>query len=188
MERPKRYIASVDPGTGTKSPLGFSVFEIESLEIIVAEELWPDNRKGSIKDRISSIAEKFRAKCSPYFLQETLFLSEDFVMRGKGGQTLQNMIGAIMGSIPVGLRFEMINTKVVKQMVTGTGAADKLQVAEGVLNFFKQNKLSSALIKQLTLDEKWDILDSLAIGIAGLRTYAIKPESTRLNQKNISKR
>ena len=88
-------------------------------------------------------------------------------MRGKGGETLQRMIGAYMSQFPYDCPSIHVQNTTVKKVVGGSGKAEKDQVAAGVAAWFSSNSASASLIKELTLKHEYEILDSLAIGITG---------------------
>ena len=108
---------------------------------------------------------------SEYANEECLMVNESFVMRGKGGETLQRLIGAIYACSPDSFDIVEISNMRLKQYMgdTGSGKADKEAVARGVMNWFraKENCKDAKFVEQLMLDEKWDEVDSIALAIAG---------------------
>jgi Holliday junction resolvasome RuvABC endonuclease subunit len=93
---------------------------------------------------------------------------EQFVMRGKGGESLNRLIGSYMASISPsqGNVIHVQNTS-VKKVIAGHGHADKASVSAGLETFFSSNKESVAIVKTLTQRGEFDILDALAIGATG---------------------
>ncbi len=169
-----RYVVAVDPGTGVKSPAGLAIFDPITLDISAAEALWCPNDKDPDK-RIRFIVAAFSSALKFYKNEElALFCIEDFVMRGKGGVTLQKMIGAVVSRVPDEIPVIHVQNTRVKSLVAGNGAADKLEVGLGVLKYFSKNERSAAQISLLIEDEEWDILDAFAIGIAGLKDWGKK--------------
>ena len=167
-------VIGVDPGTGLASPTGFVCIDADTRTIEWAENVGSKHKP--LEHRIKEISEVIEM----YFVNLAEALGpkdkvtvciESFVMRGKGGETLQRLIGSLMGRVPY--NFEVVhmpNTR-MKNLVGGTGKADKQQVAEGVLEWFGDAELGTACesyraIKSLISLKEWDILDALALAIA----------------------
>jgi Holliday junction resolvasome RuvABC endonuclease subunit len=161
--KPTSKILGVDPGLGTKSPCGLALFTLEGT-IIDFTKVWTDKNTPQQK-RLNDIA------LASWDLGKTskLVCIESTVMRGRGGESLQRLVGAITSRFPKHDVKHVQNTT-VKRIVGGTGQADKAQVASGVLQWFKDkgNKKSVTIVNNLIESEDWDILDALAIGIAGM--------------------
>lgn len=162
-------VIGLDPGTGSKSPCGLSIFCLETKQLIYFNALWtkfklPHQRIKDISDEVGYLIDRYK-DCTEY--STNLVCIETFVMRGESGQTLQQLIGALLTKIPFTFTYKAVYNTTVKRIVGGKGTADKAEVAEGVARYFSANKESANKIKQLIKDEQWDILDSLAIGIAG---------------------
>jgi Holliday junction resolvasome RuvABC endonuclease subunit len=162
------YVMGIDPGTGRSSPTGLVVFDPDTLAISMHENLWAlheDNDR-----RIRWLMLQVQESIEVYSQGElSLIAIETFVMYGKGGQTLQNLIGAYVGQVPFDVKIIHPFNTTVKKIVGGSGAADKEQVADGVLRFFLSNRDSAYVIRELIREEEWDKLDAFAIGIAGWR-------------------
>lgn len=170
--RPNRIVIGVDPGTGSKSPLGLSIFNPDTREIYLAEKVNTDFKK--LEHRIKDISDVVEAKLLEAELEyeeaEVYVYIESFVMRGKSGETLQRMIGSLMGRVPYTFKLSHVQNTSVKLVLAEHGHADKKAVAEGVCYYFNSNKAARHLIRDMIEDSRqsnWDILDSLAIGIAG---------------------
>lgn len=173
-------VVGIDPGTGLKSPAGLAAFDVETRDILLAEELPARWGKASATLRIASITEQFQEKIFMRFTgADTLFCVESFVMQGQGGQTLQRMIGAVLSCVPTHCPIEEIQNSTVKKNTAGHGHADKKSVAVVVLDYFISNSNAHKLVTRLILDEKWDILDALAIGIAGYERYQTQTRKTK---------
>lgn len=165
---PISFVVGIDPGTGLKSNLGLSVFDTKTRDIVLAQELPALWGKSNAMHRIASIVDQFQEIIIPQFsTPDVLFCVESFVMRGKGGETLQRLIGAILSAVPIHCRIHEIQNSTVKLDSAGHGAADKKSVATGMADFFIRNSHAHKCIMKLILEEKWDILDSLAIGVSG---------------------
>lgn len=158
----------IDPGTGRSSPTGLVVFDPETLSISMVENLWAghdDNDR-----RIRWLMLQVQEALESYSQGEIdLVAIETFVMYGKGGQTLQQLIGAYIGQVPFDVKIIHPFNTTVKKIVGGKGDADKEEVANGVCKFFGSNAESKKQIKDLISAEEWDKLDAFAIGIAGWR-------------------
>ncbi len=151
----KRLVVGLDPGTGKSSPTGFACFDPDSREIVHTEEV--TSKAPEYKDRYREIASRVREllECIDPEL-DVLVACESFVMRGKGGEILARLTGALMAAVPAHHRFTFVANTTVKKAIAGHGHAEKSEVAEGVKVFFK--------LKELKVG---DISDALAIGITG---------------------
>lgn len=165
-------IIGIDPGTGISSPTGFSAIDVHTKEIFYAGNI-TTNRK-ELAHRIKHISDIFEntlldiVKANPN-ATITCYV-EQFVMRGKGGETLQRLVGSLLGRIPYDIGVEYIQNSTVKAVIAGHGQADKTSVARGLEGYFLTNPKSYGLIKELVENGEFDIIDSLAIGITGWRT------------------
>jgi Holliday junction resolvasome RuvABC endonuclease subunit len=157
-------VVGCDPGTGVKSPTGLVSFDSGSKVIFGFTNIRSKSKttEGRAKDIAIEVGERVSE------LKPGTFCIENFVMRGKGGQTLQRFIGAVLSHLPEGWEIKQPFNTAVKRIVAGDGDADKRGVAEGVHKFFYRNPKSSKIIEELILNEEWDILDAFAIGIAGV--------------------
>lgn len=161
-------IIGIDTSSGAKSETGYSVFNAETKEIISAESFAvPKAYGGSLHYRVRFIAgvmeDAFMAVLNKYPAARVYCYIESTVMRGKGGESLARATGAVLAACPYSFEQEFISNSTVKMLVGGHGRAEKGTVAAGVLDWFSGNALVAELIEQ----QKWDALDSLAIGIAG---------------------
>ena len=181
-------IIAADPGTGISSPTGFSVFNPVTLEILYAANI--GTKRKLLQHRLKEISDIFQntiLDIDGHYSQthDVLFCIEQFVMRGKGGETLQRVIGSLIGRLPYGFNLVHVQNTTVKLMVAGHGHAEKHEVAKGLEKHFSSNKSSEALIKSLTDKNEYDILDSLAIGVTGWKTFRgqISPKTLRKRKK-----
>ncbi len=179
MSAPK-FIIGFDPATGSSSKFGLALFEVEqdnkgfnvfpSLKLLKAVELTAWGKK-SVRDRIKAICAQVvsevkkieqiqDATCALYI--------ESFVMRGKGGETLQRLIGAVMTVTPSTFEFYEVSNMQVKAFVSGHGHGDKLAVAKGVLEKLENDEQVAELIRH----SAFDALDACAIALTGFeQTY-----------------
>lgn len=163
----QQIVVGIDPGTGVTSPTGFVAFDPLSREL-----LYHANIRSSYKElspRIKDIAEQVTnglLSIDPEV--EVVVFTETFVMRGKAGQNLQRLIGALTAAVPYKYQpiGEVYNTT-VKRVVGGTGKADKVQVAAGVYAWGSENVDTKQQLDTLIADGEWDKLDAFAIGLAG---------------------
>ena len=162
-----RLVIGLDPGTGVTSPTGFVAFDPDARVLVHSERIWAP--PGDISQRCRYVAacveESLLAidpemECSVYI--------ESFVMRGKAGENLARLTGALMAAVPEHLQpVRTVHNTTVKKVVGGHGRADKIQVAQGVLDYFREAELTRAEVETLIDKADWDILDAAAIGIAG---------------------
>ena len=163
-------VIGLDPGLGVKSPTGLTVFDPESRAIRALKEIWPPKRV-PIQEKLfyaRQSFERFLVETRIEKDEELLLASEYFVMRGKGGESLQRLIGAYFSALLKDTEVIEVQNVKVKMALGGKGDASKEEVAEGVYSWFKVKNIESAnIIRGLITAKKWDLLDSLAIGITG---------------------
>ncbi len=159
-----RLVVGIDPGTGKASPTGFACFDPDSKEIIHTEEI--TSKQPEYRDRYREIAGRVHELLE--FIDpdlDVLVVCESFVMRGKGGEILARLTGAIMAMVPERQRFALAHNTTVKKVVGGHGHADKEQVFRGVLAWF-----GAEMFRAMGCPDEGpsaDISDALAIGITG---------------------
>lgn len=162
-------MVGIDPGSGASSPTGFSAFYSDTLELLYAANITTNKRE--LRHRIKQISDTLEGTIKD--IQESnpdhriVCFVEQFVMRGKGGETLQRLIGSFMGRIPYNIELFHVQNTTVKAVLAGHGHADKVAVGRAVETFFLTNPASSGLIRSLTNAGEADIIDSIAIGVAG---------------------
>lgn len=168
-------VVCLDPGTGVKSPTGFAAFDSKTNEI-----LWAIQRGSAFKPlrhRIRDISDAIEETMLDLEIaieqdRDVLCCIESFVMKGKGGETLQRLIGSLMGRVPYRWEFIEVPNTTVKKVLGGHGHAEKAEVAKGVFAYFSTNKKSKDLIEQLIIrGDQWDVLDAFAIGIVGFKKH-----------------
>jgi Holliday junction resolvasome RuvABC endonuclease subunit len=158
-------IVGIDPGTGSTSPLGVVTVDFTDRSIKGYAEYWSDG--GNATARIRDIASHM---CKDWPEVVDIVAVEYFVMRGKGGETLARMVGAVLGCLPPLSQYVEVQNSTLKKFVGGHGAASKEEVAEGVLEYFMINDNSLALVTEFVLEERWDLVDALAIAITAYET------------------
>lgn len=174
-------VIGIDPGAGSRSPTGLAFINIAKMSI-ETHQLWPDDRKAPMTIRLINLREQLQdAQLDYYNKQNTshdldvLVCCEYFVMRGKGGESLQRLIGAYYSCFAEYNKFIEIQNVKVKQFIGGSGDATKLEVAKGVAEWFKnKNKESFKSVNRMIKQELWDALDALAIAISGYLEYTIR--------------
>jgi Holliday junction resolvasome RuvABC endonuclease subunit len=157
----------IDPGTGSSSALGVALIDTEAKKLL---DWAAFTSKGDAWERIRDITHQL-ADFYKEHTHITVVTSEYFVMRGKGGETLARMVGAVISTVPTIARWREVQNSRVKKQLGGHGAATKQEVSEGVLDYFGDDPESVATISELMMDEEWDVLDAIAIAIAGAVHY-----------------
>jgi len=162
-------VIGLDPGTGVASPTGCAAFDPDSKEIFFMANVYPARGIKEFHKRIRSIAELCQEFMLAFSEQDYKMYTycESFVMRGKGGEMLARLTGALMASVPTHAEFDTVANTTVKKLVGAHGHADKRDVAVGVLAWFSKNKESVEKVEQAIKAADWDKIDALAIGIAG---------------------
>jgi len=160
----------IDPGTGSSSPTGFVGILQPVNQLLWRQEV--TSQFESTYWRIKDIADEIGG----FLLQLETSLSADtnviiaiesFVMKGKGGETLQRLIGAIIAAVPYSFRIHEVANTTVKALVGSSGRASKLEVAKGVQQWFTQQPSLVTELQTLIDTQAWDQLDACAIAIAG---------------------
>jgi len=172
-------VVGIDPSTGSRSALGFSVFDPNTQKVLVAKEMVmpsPELRT-RIKGLVIQLVKEFK-KLDENKLNYVVFV-ESTVMLGKGGESLQRVIGAIMAVIPSGVQMEHVSNMQIKSFVGGSGKSDKEQVALGLIPFFPEDSLLLDLIKA----HRYDALDSIAVGVTGFEKFLLKSNIKKNNKK-----
>jgi Holliday junction resolvasome RuvABC endonuclease subunit len=166
----RNIIVGVDPGTGKQSGAGFAVIDVESNELLSAKSIWcSTGSKAETWRRIQDISLQVGEELKS--LNASRLFIESFVMRGKGGETLARFVGAVMPVMPLTMDFKEVSNTRVKMLVSGRGDDDKQAVAEAVHDYFAHSPSSLDLIEELIIEEDFDALDAIAIGIAGVKEY-----------------
>ena len=166
-------VIGLDPGLGVKSPTGFVAIDMTDYSILLYKDLWTQRSFKQIHYKLADLSSKLYDELEKIDKMQgpgerALFATEYFVMKGKGGQSLQRLIGAYYSVLPSYYDIIEVQNVGVKQAIGGSGKSDKLAVATGVHEWFKaKNQESAKLVWNLINEESWDILDAMAIGITG---------------------
>jgi Holliday junction resolvasome RuvABC endonuclease subunit len=157
-------VIGIDPGSTT----GIAIFDTDTKDIELAElyEAIHDDYDDKIRWLSDAVKE-----CIDDTKNIELICIETFVMRGKGGQQLQKLIGGYISATPDGVPVRHVFNTTVKKLVGGKGNDDKEAVANGVLTYFSSNVESKRKILKIISKEQWDLTDAFAIGIAGWMQY-----------------
>lgn len=162
-------IIGIDPSSGAASALGICIIDSRNRKILDIDEILPAGKYTSVEVRIRLIANKLKQILSKYYYYESALVATEFtIMKGKGGESLNRAIGAIISSVPLekdGWIWKNVQNTSVKLLVAGAGNAEKEAVALGTEKFFINDPPSIDIIKSLIKLEKWDIMDATAIGI-----------------------
>jgi Holliday junction resolvasome RuvABC endonuclease subunit len=166
-------VVGVDPGSGVDSPTGLAIFNPDMQDILLHTTISSDSNDAEIRVKdICTVLSRRLEELQWYSQHHTiLVVFENFVMRGKGGQVLQRLIGAMNAFVPKNYKTMHVYNTTVKKVVGGHGRADKAQVARGVEYHFRDYDPSWKQIHALTTLKQWDILDAYAIGLTGWIKY-----------------
>lgn len=170
----KTIIIGIDPGSGTRSNTGLAVIDPINIEILYIDELSPASKYDPTDVRLYDLAVQYEVTLNTILdgigKDEALVVFEQFVMKGKGGETLSRLIGAFLGR--TNYPTYHVNNMVVKQKITGFGGSDdKKAVGRGLESYFRGSKSSLSIIKDLIDKESWDMIDAIAIAVAGSEQY-----------------
>ncbi len=173
-----RYlVVAIDPGSGSSSACGLAAITPENRAIVCTRAFWPLKYTNPAVKRIKDIVEQLDAQLKMLaveFPQRTIVVGiESFVMRGKGGETLQRFIGAALSRVAFDYKIIEIQNTTMKKWVGGRGASSKEDVAIGVAAFFAPNDASAGLVSSLIEDNEADVIDALGIGITTIKKEGI---------------
>lgn len=167
-------VFAIDPGTGVNSACGVAVLKTEfksgDTELLHLQDVWPRRAHTKTMSRIKDIVDQLEELMGEYYEKSSdtnvfAVAIESFVMRGKGGETLQRFIGAALTRVPVTSTpiIEIQNTS-MKKFVGGTGKADKEGVLKKVLIEFPANRL----LLEAAVKKQYDCIDAIGIGLTAL--------------------
>jgi Holliday junction resolvasome RuvABC endonuclease subunit len=181
-----QYFIGIDPGTGRRSKLGIVIVEALSMRIVAVREL--ATSEFDIRTRLRELSMQYLSllKESKIDMSKTVAFIESFVIKGKGGETLQRLVGALMAITPGQVvAFKEVPNLQVKLETAGFGHAEKTEVAMGLLNYFiKHNPESASIVQALMASNNYDALDALAIGLTGWKkSYGTNMEITAKREK-----
>jgi Holliday junction resolvasome RuvABC endonuclease subunit len=160
-------IVGVDPGSGISSPTGLAIFYPDTKDPIHVEEVGTEEKELAHRLRsISAHIGDLLLSLDPDGYDVRVYI-ESFVMRGKSGETLARLVGALMASVPYEIRVGFVQNTTVKKNIAGHGHATKAEVAQGLLKWAKGSRRMEALVRACVRDGNWDAVDALAIGVAG---------------------
>lgn len=170
-------LVGIDPGSGKSSNTAIACFNSSSKEIYFCVEIEPtvDPKKDPFHFLLNDLAAQLAVhmgnikKLAPNKNSEVHVYIENFVMRGKGGQVLNQAVGALLSRIPMTFSCTTVMNTSVKALVAGNGKADKVEVASGVVRYFKANghPESADFVQDLLDLGYYDRTDAFAIAIAG---------------------
>ena len=163
-------VIGIDPGFKS-SPTAIVILDPTEQAIVDARLF----TKGILKETDEiirymsrSIGYYLKTKVDEYDSENVMISIEQFVMRGKGGESMNRLIGAIMSQIPES--FEQVvhaQNSTVKKYLGGHGQASKEEVAKGVVKWFGNSWGNIDIVEEWIRREQWDLCDALAIGITG---------------------
>lgn len=156
-------VIGIDPGTSASSPLGYSRFN--SVTKVIYEAQTVSSKRHDAANRIHDISRQLYdlVNCLSYPPADIMCIETTF-LRGKGNNSYQQMVGGSMAAAMGVTKIVFVPNTTMKKIVGGHGGADKVDVANGVLDYFGSDRLAL----EAAFNAEWDITDSLAIGIAGL--------------------
>jgi len=171
-------VIGCDPGLGVRSPTGIAVIDTKDATILDVKEMWCSSKRLVTYKKLGELSYGMTDIIGPYYSMSKdvgmLFVNEYFVMKGKGGESLQRLIGAYHAAVPQDVEvIEIQNVKVKQYLgVEGRGDSSKEDVGEGVHRWFlNKNAESTKIVRNLINEGRWDALDALAIGISGWLEY-----------------
>lgn len=164
-----KYVFAIDPGTGSSSPAGVALLDMKEKKVIWSANVWPIGYKAKLKmpvhHRIKLIRDQIEKlwdeTVEEYGVDNIGVAMENFVMRGKGGATLQQFMGAVLTIFPVITPFCEVHNTTMKKFVGGTGKANKVKIGYKLLGVMPESK---EYIQELMDLKEWDQVDAIGIG------------------------
>ena len=168
----KRYIIGIDPGTGSTSPCGFALYDSKEDKILATYGVWPTSGKApkdmAVRERIFRISEKIKdlveSVVDSYGVDQVGLSIEAFLIRGKGGETLMRLKGAILAKVPLTLEVIEIQNSTMKKRAGGHGGADKKEIADHLS--FTLDASNRDILTALTNLGKWDEIDAVGLAVS----------------------
>jgi Holliday junction resolvasome RuvABC endonuclease subunit len=171
-----RLVVGIDPGSGKSSPTGLAIIEPDTRDILHISNVRADC--DDFSHRIKGISQQVADIVS--FLDPDVHVDiylESFVMRGKGGEMLARLTGALMAAMPYERHVAFVHNTTMKKVVAGHGRAEKFEVGNALYIWAAGNKESQDQIEHLLLCQEWDMIDAIGLAVAGDRKTAADKES-----------
>jgi len=187
----------MDQASGRNSDFGVAIIEPDTLQIIEAIQFKPRVPKTSpVELRIIDITQQIDAFLTPVIDEciraniHIVAATEQFIMRGKGGESLAWAVGAILTCFPCNpdyVTFIRVNNLYAKRNAFGSGKADKSQVLSGLINVFGGNPDSVSFLQQLGQDGKEDAIDAVSIALGASVKYRLEAAKVVSSHKTKTK-
>ncbi len=162
----KRIVFAIDQATGASSACGICLYDPNTDKLLATYEFRPQMKKPAWK-RIRDIAGQVDAimagAIKTHGPLEVRF--EGVVMRGRSGQILAWMVGAIIGSVPLFCEVVEVHNITLKRNLTGSSTADKKMIGEALLRRYKNSPETLDALQYLIDTKQEDALDAVAIAI-----------------------
>ena len=157
-------VVGIDPASNT---VGLAIFDPDTKELFVFKQIVAPKSDG-VHRRLVYLHEQLANELIVLDPNErTYAFIENTVMQGRSGQVLANATGALMSAVPYYCEYQPVQNTTVKRIVGGTGKADKVEVARGVLAWAQGNVATVEKVRAAIQAGNFDQLDALAIGLAG---------------------
>jgi Holliday junction resolvasome RuvABC endonuclease subunit len=157
-------VVGIDPASNT---VGLAVFDPESKELFIFKQLVA-KRTDDVHKRIVYLHDEVSRELMSLDPEEqTYAYIENTVMQGRSGQILANATGALMAAVPYWCEYQPIQNTTMKRLIAGTGKAEKVDVARGILLWAQGNAETTEKVRAAIQAGCFDQLDALGIGIAG---------------------
>jgi len=171
-------IIGIDQSTGSASAVGLTLLT-KDMEILECVELRPHRKYLVVEKRLVNLHEQLTAiicKYMTFAIENKLKVAvvfEKTVMKGIAGESLAESVGAFVASFPDNdlITFHKVHNLQMKKFIGGTGKADKIGVAQGLLR--RLDKTQHERVLNLINRQQWDALDSIALAV----TYNLSLQS-----------
>jgi len=163
----------VDLGFGVKSATAVCIIDTE-FDILKFFQVTP----GLIKDhskKLQYISTVVGKNLRDYFgtdydRHRITITIEKFVMQGPSGQTLQQLMGAVISHIPSYMEVKHYHNISLKKTITGSGKAQKIDMANSLIEIAHKyrNRPTIELLEKWKESEEWDLIDAAALAYTGI--------------------
>lgn len=157
-------IMGVDPGSNT-SPTVAALIDDTKIISIKSILVPKDIIKGGLRFRIKHICNELSwmftfSDSSPSFvgIETSQYL-------GKANVSLNRLIGTITYIIPSNIHVLEVNPMTLKKAITGSGKADKIEVAQALIDKWFTDKKSQNILKEIIKNEEFDKSDAIAVAV-----------------------
>lgn len=175
-----KFIVGIDPSSGARSGIALSVINIETNTVVYFSDYKPPANtelQKRLKYIFKYIITQFKHILENIIKNDKAAVAiEHTVMQGRGGESLVKAVGVIMAACPATLPLHEISNMQMKVIAGGSGKADKKDIGKNLQLLLPNSKET---LFNLTASSRWDIIDSIGLGVACYEKIYKSPEVKR---------